>query len=146
MAIVYNKLMEYKHKYSSTIMWRIRSHAKVVENNLHDGEEVLYAFAGQKNNNHLDIFNTYVVVLTSERLIVAQKRLIIGFSFNSITPDMFNDLQITSGLIWGSVMIDTIKEVIYLTNVSKRSLKKKKKTITKYMISEKKKYLINNQN
>ena len=137
---VLNKLREFKYKYSSTIMWRVAKHAKVVESNLHEGEEVLYAFAGQKNHNHLDIFNTYAVVLTSERLIFAQKRLIIGFSFNSITPDMFNDIKITSGLIWGSVMIDTVKEVIYLTNVSKKALSEIQKTISKFMITEKKEY------
>jgi len=79
-------------------------------------------------------------VLTSERLIFAQKRLIIGFSLNSITPDMFNDIKITSGLIWGSVMIDTVKEVVYLTNISKRSLFEIQKTISKFMITEKKEY------
>ena len=139
MTNVLNKLYEFKHKYSSTVMWRIRAHAKVVEANLHEGEEVVYAFAGQKNHNHLDIFNTNVIILTTERLIFAQKRLIVGFSFNSITPDMFNDIQITSGIIWGSVMIDTVKEVIYLTNVSKKALSEIQKIITKFMISEKKK-------
>ena len=127
MTNVLNKLYEFKHKYSSTVMWRIRAHAKVVEANLHEGEEVVYAFAGQKNHNHLDIFNTNVIILTTERLIFAQKRLIVGFSFNSITPDMFNDIQITSGIIWGSVMIDTVKEVIYLTNVLKKLFLKYRK-------------------
>lgn len=140
MSNVLNKLLEFKRKYSSTIMWRLYPHSKVVEVNLHEGEEVLYAFGGQKNQNHLHIFNTYVIILTNERLIYAQKRLLIGFSFNSITPDMFNDVQITSGLIWGSVIIDTIKEVIYLTNVSKKALPEIQKTISKFMITEKKKY------
>ena len=78
--------------------------------------------------------------MTSERLIFAQKRLIIGFSFNSITPEMFNDIKITSGIIWGSVMIDTVKEVIYITNVSKQALSDIQKNISKFMISEKKNY------
>ena len=78
---VLNKLKEFKYKYPSTIMWRLRKHAKIIEANLHNGEEILYAFAGQKNQNHLHIFNTNVVVLTSERLLFAQKRLIFGFSF-----------------------------------------------------------------
>ena len=142
MSKVLSKLLEYKRKYSSTIMWRVSAHCKILEQNLHDDEELLYVFAGQKNHNHFDIFNTFVVALTNPRLIFAQKRLIVGFSFSSITPDMFNDLQITSGLIWGSVMIDTVKEVIYLTNISKRSLSEIQKVITKFMIEEKKKYLI----
>ena len=142
MANVLNKLLEYKKKYSGTIMWRLRAHANLVESNLHEGEEVLYAFAGQKDLNHFGFFNTFVVVLTNERLIMAQKRLIVGYSLNSVTPDLFNDLRIDSGLIWGSVTIDTVKEVLYLANISKRSLPEIQKTITKFMFDEKKKYNI----
>lgn len=142
MANVLNKLIEYKRKYSSTVMWRLSAHAKLVEANLHEGEQVLYAFAGQKDNNHFGFFNTYVLVLTNERLIIAQKKLIIGYSLNSITPDLFNDLRIVSGVIWGAVTIDTVKEVVYLTNISKKSLPEIQKTITKFMLDEKKKYVI----
>ena len=145
MANVYNKLREYKKKYSGTVMWRIKSHARLVEENLHDGEEVLYAFAGQKDTNNIGFFNTFVVVLTNTRLIVAQKRLIVGYSLNSVTPDLFNDLRIVSGVVWGAVTIDTVKEVIYLTNISKNSLPEIQKTITKFMINEKKKYSKNEE-
>ena len=145
MAIVLNKLNEYKKKYPFTVIWRLPAHAKVIEANLHDNEEVLYAFGGQKDNNHFGFFNTFVVVLTSERLVVAQKHLLVGYSVNSITPDLFNDLQIISGLLWGSVTIDTVKEVIYLSYVSKKSLPEIQKTVTKFMIEEKKKYVVNHQ-
>ena len=145
MANVYKKLKEYKKKYPSTIMWRIKSHAKIVEENLHDGEEVLYAFAGQKDSNNFGFFNTFVFVLTNERLIVAQNRLLVGYSLNAITPDLFNDLRIVSGIIWGAVTIDTVKEVIYLTNISKKSLPEIQKNVTKFMIKEKKKYVINEE-
>ena len=140
MNSVLKKLKEFKYKYSSTIMWRINAHSKIVEANLHENEEILYVFAGQKNHSHLDIFNTFVVVLTTERLIFAQKRIIFGFSFNSVTPDMFNDIKITSGIIWGSVMIDTVKEIIYLTNISKKALPDIQKNISKFMIFEKKEF------
>lgn len=140
MGKVLNMLREFKYKYSSTVMWRINAHTKVVEANLHEGEEVLYIFAGQKNYNHLEIFNTFVVALTNERLIFAHKRLFFGFAFSAVTPDMFNDIKITSGIIWGSVMIDTVKEVIYLTNISKKALPDIQKNISKFMISEKQNY------
>ncbi len=142
MANVLRKLIEYKQKYSSTVMWRLSAHARLVEDNLHEGEQVLYAFAGQKDNNNFGFFNTFVVVLTNERLIIAQKKLIVGYSLNSITPDLFNDLRIVSGVIWGAVTIDTVKEVVYLTNISKKSLPEIQKTITKFMLDEKKKYVI----
>lgn len=142
MANVYEKLREYKKRYFSTIMWRTKAHSKLVEENLHEGEEIIYAFAGQKDTNHIGFFNTFVVVLTNTRLIVAQKRLIVGYSLNSITPDLFNDLRIVSGVVWGAVTIDTVKEVIYLTNISKKALPEIQKTITKFMINEKKKYIV----
>ena len=52
---------------------------------------------------------------------------------------MFNDIKINAGLCWGTVVIDTIKEVVYLTNISKKALPEIQKTISKFMITEKKK-------
>ena len=46
----------------------------------------------------------------------------IGYFFDSITPDMFNDLKVKSGIIWGKIEIDTIKEFIVLSNISKSAL------------------------
>ena len=146
MNSVLDKLVEYKSRHPFTVMWRIRRHAKVIQCNLHEGEEVLYAFGGQKDNNHFGFFNTIIVVLTNERLIVAQKRVFPGYSLNAITPDMFNDLQIISGLVWGAVNIDTVKEAVYVSNLSKSALPEIQKTITKFMITEKKKYPIREKN
>ena len=137
---VLTKLIEFKQKYPGTVMWRTAKHAKIIEQNLHVGEEIKYIFAGQKNYNHWDIFNTFVVLLTNERLIIAHKRLIIGLTFNSVTPDMFNDIKITAGLFWGTVAIDTVKEVVVLTNISKKALPEIQRTISKAMIAGKKEY------
>ena len=53
---------------------------------------------------------------------------------------MFNDLTVYSGLIWGKVQIDTIKEVVFISNLSKKSLDEIETSVTEYMMKEKKKY------
>ena len=45
-----------------------------------------------------------------------------------------------SGMIWGKVYIDTVKETIILSNVSKAALDDIETQITEYMMTEKKKY------
>ena len=54
---VYEKVLNFKRKYPSTIAWRLKAHSKVVEKHLNQGEKVLYAFAGQKNNHFYDIIS-----------------------------------------------------------------------------------------
>lgn len=137
---VYEKLVEFKEKYPMTVAWRLKKHAKIVDKHLNPGEEVLYAFAAQKNESPLDIFMTYAVVLTNKRIILAQKRLIFGYFYTAITPDMFNDLTLKMGLIWGTVHIDTVKEVVKLSNIQKGALDEIETYITEYMMEEKKKY------
>ena len=58
---------------------------------------------------------------------------------------MFNDLTVISGLIWGKVKIDTIKELVTISNLSKESLDEIETSITKYMMEEKKEYLLKNK-
>lgn len=140
MSTVYNKLKEFKSKYPSTIAWRMKKHAKVVENYLNPGEEVRYAFPGQKGNSSMDFFSTFVVVLTNKRILLAQKRLLWGHTYLAITPDMFNDLTVNSGIIWGKLYIDTVKEYVMLSNISKRALDEIETEITEYMMKEKRKY------
>ena len=71
---------------------------------------------------------------------MAQKRVLWGYTYLSVTPDMFNDLTVLSGMIWGKVYIDTVKETIILSNVSKAALDDIETQITEYMMTEKKKY------
>ena len=99
-----------------------------------------FAFAGQLDDNALSFFNTGVLVITNERLIVAQNRLLIGYKFSSITPDLYNDLQVDAGLIWGTLTIDTIKEKIYISNLDKSSLPEIETQVTMFMQEAKKKY------
>ena len=101
---------------------------------------MLYAFAAQNNGTHDSIFDTAVLALTSERLIIAQDRIVIGYKVSTITPDLYNDLQVNAGIIWGTVTIDTIKETVIFSNISKRALSEIQRNITSFMIEAKKKY------
>ena len=143
MGKVYQEALKFKRRYPGTISWRLKSHCKRVEEHLNPDEEVLYVFTGQKNNSFFDIISTSVFVITNKRLLIANDRLIFGYFLYSITPDMFNDLTVYSGLIFGKVVIDTVKEMVYVTNLSKRSLDEIETKVTEYMMEEKKKYVQN---
>ena len=140
MSSVYKKVLKFKNKYPSTISWRLKENAKIIEKHLNPGEKVLYAFAAQKNDNPFNIFGTAVVALTSKRILIGRKRVLLGYFLNSITPDMFNDLKISGGIIWGKVYIDTIKEFVTLSNISKNALTEIETEISNYMMEMKKQY------
>ena len=137
---VYEQLKQFKTKYPMTVSWRLKQHAKIIEKHLNPGEEVQYAFAAQKNNNPLDVITTYAVVLTNKRILLGQKRLLFGYFFTAITPDMFNDLTVKMGIIWGKVIIDTIKEEVVLSNIQRGALDEIETNITEMMMEEKQKY------
>lgn len=140
MDTIYSMVKRFKKKYPLTVGWRPKKNSSVVTKHLNPGEEVLYAFIAQRNDRMLDILSSAVVVLTSERLAIGQKRLLFGYAFDSITPDLFNDLKVASGLIWGKVYIDTAKELVTLSNISKPALVEIETKITAYMSKQKQKY------
>ena len=140
MSKTYELALAFMKKYPSTIAWRIKSHCKVIDKHLNPKEKVLYVFLGQKNRSSLDFTNTNVIVLTNKRLLFATKRLLFGYFYTSVTPDMFNDISIIENMIWGRVTIDTLNEEIRLSNVSKNALPEIETQITEFMMKEKKKY------
>ena len=137
---IYPLVKKFKERYPATIAWRLKAHSKVIEKHLNPGETIQYAFAAQKNSNSFDIITTNVIVLTNKRILLGQKRLLYGYFFTAITPDLFNDLSVQTGIIWGKVNIDTVKEVVHLSNLQKDSLPEIETCITEYMMEEKRKY------
>lgn len=135
---IYKLVNEFKNKYPGTMSWRLKKHCEVAAAHLNPDEEVTYAFACQKNNFSYEIFRTFVIVLTNKRIIMAQKRLFFGYLFITVTPDLYNDLSVASGIIWGKVNIDTVKETIQLSNISKSALPEIETKITQFMIEAKK--------
>ena len=138
---IYRLAKEFKRKYPSTIAFRIRAHSKLVKKFIGSDEEVKYVFLAQKNFKSYEIVNTNIVVLTNRRLLVATKRFLFGYFYRAITPDMFNDLTLRSGILWGKVVIDTIKELVVLSNIDKHALAEIEQNVSGVMMEEKKKYL-----
>lgn len=139
MNYICEQAKEFKKRYPMTIAWRLNSHSKVIKKHLSADEAVLYVFAGQKSPFIWDMFSTYLVVLTNKRILVAEKRLLFGYYFISVTPEMFNDLSVQSGIIWGKVFIDTIKEQVIINNIDKRALAEIQNKVSEYMLEEKRK-------
>ncbi|MCR4581512.1 MAG: PH domain-containing protein [Bacilli bacterium] len=136
----FNKIKAFKAKFAGTVSWRLKRHCSVIDKHINPNEELLYAFCGQLNDHPLKIFDTGIVAITSERLIVAQNYIWPGYKFVSITPDMYNDCTVKSGIIWGAVGIETIKETVWVSNLSKKALPEIETIITTFMQEMKKKY------
>lgn len=137
---IYRRVKEFKRKYPMTIAFRLKAHAKIASKFVGSDEEVKYVFVAQKNYQSYEIINTNIIVLTDKRLVVATKRLVFGYFLKVITPDMFNDLTIKQGPIWGKVIIDTVKEEVILSNIDKNALAEIDDNITMTMIEQKKEY------
>lgn len=146
MSNCYNLIKEFMRKYPMTIAWRLKSHCKIIDKYLNDGENILYMFTGQKNDGSINVLNTYVIVFTNKRIMVATKRVLFGYFLKSITPDMYNDLTIHRGLIWGRITLDTMKEVITITNIDVNALNEIETNITEIVLKQKKELGISMQN
>ena len=137
---IYDSVKEFKSRFSKTVAFRLKKHSEVVQKHLNPEENVLFVFCGQKNFSSLTFINSCVVALTNKRIIIGQKRLLWGYFFTAITPDMYNDLKVRKNLIWSDVEIDTIKENVYLSNIDPDGAVEIETNITEFMMREKKKY------
>ncbi len=135
---VYSQVKEFKKKYPKTVAFRLKKHSQIVEKHLNPGEEVLFAFCGQKNVGSLDFINSCVIALTNKRIIIGQKRVFWGYFFTTITPDLYNDLKVRKNLIWSDIEIDTVKENVYISNLDPDGAVEIETNITEFMMKEKK--------
>lgn len=140
MGKCYEMVQEFKKKYPLTIAFRTNKHCQIIEKHLNTEEKILYAFPAQKNSSPFEIFYTNVIALTNKRILIATKRVLWGYFLVSITPDMFNDLTVRKGLVFGNVLIDTIKEKVVLSNIDPNALPEIESIITEYMMEAKKVY------
>ena len=136
----YEQVKKFMKRHPGTIAFRLKEHCNILDKHLNPDETIKYVFAGQKNNSSISTPNTFVIALTDKRLLFARKRLMFGYFFYAVTPDMFNDLKVNSGIIWGKIIIDTVKELAIISNIAKDALSEIETSITQHMAEEKKKY------
>jgi hypothetical protein len=53
---------------------------------------------------------------------------------------MYNDFSVKSGIIWGTIGIDTIKETVWVSNLSKAAMPEIETIVTTFMQEMKKSY------
>ena len=140
MGLVYDQAKLFKRKYPGSLVFRTKKHADVIERHLNPGEKPQFSFVGQKSPGVFDIFSSCVVTITDRRILIGKKRLVWGYFLSTITPDLYNDMQIYQGLKWGKVTIDTVKEEIIISHISKRGLDEIETRISEFMMEQKKKY------
>lgn len=137
---VYQKALAFKKKYPLTVAWRLKKNCAIIEKHLDSDESVHYVFVGQKNNEFYDLFTTCVVAVTNKRILIGRKRVVFGYALDSIMPYMFNDMNVRTRIIWGSVCIDTVEEDVFISNIDKAAMKEIVSNVNKHMIKLKQLY------
>lgn len=140
---VYESCKKFLKKYPRTIAWRCKKHSSVIEKHINDDEVVLYTFAGQKDTDFKWPFYTTVIVFTNKRMLLGRSRFLGRYYYTSITPDLLNDFEIMTNILFGAVEIDTIKEHFTIGCLDKNSLQSIEDALSKYLVNEKIKYLKN---
>ncbi len=86
------------------------NHFDIVAKNLKQDEDVLMAFIGLHNYQSATKHdNNCAYVITNKRIMIAQKK-IIGEFFQIVSLENLNDVTLNSGMIFGVIVFDTIKE------------------------------------
>ena len=140
MKNIYDEIKKFKRKHNSTVAFRTKKHASVIEKHLNPGEEVLYVFCGQKNRSPLLFCNSCAVAVTNKRIVIGQKRLLWGYFYTSITPDLYNDMKVIKSLIWSNIEIDTALEKVYISKLDHDAAYEIETEVSEFMMEEKKKY------
>ena len=136
---IHRQARRFRRRYPLTLAFRLRAHSRVLAKHLNPGEKIGFVFAAQKGPSSFDIISTYVVAITDKRIMIGRKRLLFGYFFLAITPEMFNDIKVKKSLVWAKVEIDTIKEFIVLSNLQGGAAFEIETNITKYVLKKRKK-------
>ena len=134
---IYRQSKKFRRKYPLTIAFRLRAHSTILAKHLNPGEKIRFVFATQKGPSSLDILSTYVIAITDKRIMIGRKRIVFGYFFLAVTPELFNDIKVKKGFLWAKIEIDTVKEYIILSNIQGGAASKIETAITQYVMKKK---------
>lgn len=103
--IIYEKVMEFKNKFSGVPATRLERHAEVAMKSLAEGENVLHVYCGLD-----EFYRTQIVVVTDRRVIVARKKLLFGSRISSIDRDKVCNIHNRRSLLWNDIFFNTLTE------------------------------------
>ena len=85
-------------------------HFEIIEKNLMQDEEAKIAFVGLHNyTSPTSHNNNFAFVITESRILMGQKKL-LGENFQVIVLENLNDVSIETGVMFGVITFDTIKQ------------------------------------
>ena len=117
-------------------MWD-KKHFKIIESSLHDDEKVIMTFMGMHNyisTTRHD--NYYAYAITTKRIMMAQKKM-VGENFKSVLLTYLNDISFNSGVMFGTLTIDTIKEK-FNVGIDKKQAKNISEKVSSFIFDMKK--------
>lgn len=89
--------------------WGVK-HFALIEQALRPDEDVIMCFIGLHNYvSATKHDNNFAYAITSKRIIMAQQKM-IGQNFQTVEIDNLNDVTMSTGMLMGTITIDTIKE------------------------------------
>lgn len=110
-AKMYHYAVENKFGSGWNETWGIK-HFSVIAEHLAEDEKVLMTFIGLHNYQSATKHDSnYAYAVTNKRIVMAQKNMIAGEKIQTVYLDNINDITFQSGLAFGIMTIDTIKEV-----------------------------------
>lgn len=106
---MYQFCRERKYGQGQNEKWALK-HFGLIQNSLAPDEDVVFCFIGLHNYvSATKHDNNFAYAITKKRIIMAQKRL-VGEAFQTVFIDNVNDITFQSGMVFGTITIDTIKE------------------------------------
>lgn len=106
------------NKYDFSGGTKIYQHFEIIERNLKEDEDVIFAFVSNgvtDRNGRAILGGLMAVTFTNKKIIYAQRRSIMGDYVKTVNYENINDISSKIGWVFGEIVIDSITEYMDFT-------------------------------